>query len=189
MNAVFFGVVLLQILTPALGYGTGAPTEACGNMKPGHKGIVPQTSQSPYSIQVSNTTFTSGKPITVTIIGPDYGGVLLQARSGTNTDALGSWGSPPNNTKYLTCSKNSKGAITHSSPDMKNNLVYTWIPPASYSNIYFVATVAKDKAVYWLDVRSANLTRDGPGSGADPESVVTPGLLMITLLISTVLQK
>uniref|UniRef100_A0A3B1K7N3 Reelin domain-containing protein n=1 Tax=Astyanax mexicanus TaxID=7994 RepID=A0A3B1K7N3_ASTMX len=113
----------VAILTPALGYGTGAPTEACGNMKPGHKGIVPQTSQSPYSIQVSNTTFTSGKPITVTIIGPDYGGVLLQARSGTNTDALGSWGSPPNNTNpgiIMCCIKAPLGRIES---------LCSWAPP------------------------------------------------------------
>uniref|UniRef100_A0A8B9HF06 Reelin domain-containing protein n=1 Tax=Astyanax mexicanus TaxID=7994 RepID=A0A8B9HF06_ASTMX len=130
MNAVFFGVVLLQILTPALGYGTGAPTEACGNMKPEHKGIVPQTSQSPYSIQVSNTTFTSGKPITGKCLD------AIKSSQGVQTTARGPFAS-----RFLFWS-GLKGAITHSSPDMKNNLsVYTWIPPASYSNIYFVRKI------------------------------------------------
>lgn len=39
--------------------------------------------------------------VSVTIQGPQYIGLLLQARSGSNTNAVGTWKTPPANTKYL----------------------------------------------------------------------------------------
>ncbi|XP_036436532.1 putative defense protein 3 [Colossoma macropomum] len=193
MNAVFFGVFLLQAVTPVLGFATGAPASVCGSMKPEHSRVQPQPGQPPYTIETSNSTFQTGQPLTVIIKGPDYGGVLLEARSGSRTNALGSWESPPANTKYLQCSGNNQGAITHSNANMKSNLtVYTWIPPETSNSIYFVATVAKDRSVYWLNVKSATLTRDGAvgaGSAADPKMATAPVLLVLTMLASTLFQS
>ncbi|XP_017558345.1 putative defense protein 3 [Pygocentrus nattereri] len=189
MNAVFFGVFWLQAVTPVLGFPTGAPASVCESMKPQHSGVQPQPNQPPYIIETSNSTFQSGQPLTVIIKGPDYAGVLLEARSGSSTNALGSWGSPPAHTKHLGCSGNSHGAITHSNTNMKNNLtVYTWMPPETSDSIYFMATVAKGQTVYWLNVKSATLTRDGvvdTGSAADPKMASAPVLLLLTLLAST----
>lgn len=38
---------------------------------------------------------------TVTIIGPEYRGVLLETRTGSSVDALGSWNLPPPDTQFL----------------------------------------------------------------------------------------
>ncbi|KAI4902490.1 hypothetical protein NFI96_014842 [Prochilodus magdalenae] len=139
MTLVIFGVFSLLAVTPVLGYGTGAPASVCGSMKPDHSGVQPQPGQPPYTFETSSSTFQTGQPLKVTIKGPDYGGVLLEARSGSSTTALGSWGAPPANTKYLQCSGNSQGAITHANTNMKNNLtVYTWIPPSTPNSIYFM---------------------------------------------------
>ncbi|KAK1787705.1 hypothetical protein P4O66_016195 [Electrophorus voltai] len=129
-------------------------------MEPEHKGVTPQTNASPYTIAVSNSTFQTGKPITVVIGGSNYTGVLLQARSASSKEALGTWGTTPANTKYLQCSGIAQGAITHSNSNTKNNLtVFTWNPPSTTNSIYFVATIAKDANVYWLNVKSEMLTR------------------------------
>ncbi|KAL7838042.1 hypothetical protein AOLI_G00264460 [Acnodon oligacanthus] len=179
-------------VTPVLGFATGAPASACESMQPQHSGVQPQPDQPPYIIETSNSTFQTGQPLTVIIKGPDYSGVLLEARSGSSTNALGSWGSPPANTKHLRCSGNNQGAITHSNTNMKNHLtVYSWMPPETSNSIYFMATVAKGRNVYWLNVKSATLTRDGvvgTGSAADPKMAAAPVLLLLTLLASTLLQ-
>ncbi|XP_026881794.2 putative defense protein Hdd11 [Electrophorus electricus] len=186
MDVALFATLLFQVWIPGMGYETGAPTSVCGNMEPEHKGVTPQTNASPYTIAVSNSTFQTGKPITVVIGGSNYKGVLLQARSASSKEALGTWGTTPANTKYLQCSGIAQGAITHSNSNTKNNLtVFTWNPPSTTNSIYFVATIAKDANVYWLNVKSEMLTREGaaPGS-ADPKMATTPALLLLTLLIA-----
>ncbi|XP_066509030.1 putative defense protein 3 [Hoplias malabaricus] len=184
MKPALFCVLLLQAAAPAMGYAEGAPSEVCESMKPGHQGVSPQAITSPYTIKTSNSTFKTGQNVTVIIDGEGYGGVLLQARSGSSTKSLGTWGTPPSNTKHLECSGNKQGAITHSNINMKNNLtVYTWMPPSTTDSFYFIATVAKEKSIYWLTVKSKALTREA-GSGADPQKISSP-LLLCVLFLST----
>ncbi|NP_001313480.1 uncharacterized protein LOC562682 precursor [Danio rerio] len=183
MKTVFFGVVVLQFLGCVHSYGTGAPTSACGDMIPRH-GVQPQPNPAPYTIQASSTKFQAGIPITVVIKGPDYKGVLLEARSGSDTTALGSWQMPPANTKFLECSGNKQGAITHSNANVKNNsTVYTWVPPATTKNIMFMATVVQQRNVFWVNVMSSSLTPSGGGTALDvnsgAERIITPALIML----------
>ncbi|XP_041644295.1 putative defense protein 3 isoform X2 [Cheilinus undulatus] len=99
----------------------------------------------------------------MTVRGPDYRGVLLEARMFGSTNALGSWQLPPPDTKFLQCAGNPAGAVTHSNTNPKGNTtVYSWIPPNSAGPIYFVATVAQQRAVYWIGVRSMTLMRGKP---------------------------
>ncbi|XP_062845286.1 putative defense protein Hdd11 [Trichomycterus rosablanca] len=195
MQLLFLVALWLQILTPAWGYGTGAPITVCESMLPSH-GVTAQSTPSPFTIVPNNTTFRNGQSITVLINGSDYAGVLLQARSGssTSTSALGTWGTAPTNTQILTCSGNNKGAITHSNENTKNNLtVFTWTPPTSGNSVFFVATVAKSKAVYWVNVQSTMLTRAPgdtvtPGSAADPKLTVAAVLLLLPVLLMSGIQ-
>lgn len=64
MDAVFFGAVILQVLTSALCYPNGAPPSTCVDMMPRHGGIAPQPNPAPYTIQPNSTTFQTGTPIT-----------------------------------------------------------------------------------------------------------------------------
>ncbi|KAK1893278.1 putative defense protein 3 [Dissostichus eleginoides] len=107
-------------------------------------------------------TFQPGKAITVTISGPEYRGVLLEARTDGSTNALGSWQLPAPDTKFLQCTGNPQGAITHANTNLKGeSTAYSWIPPDSTSPVYFMATVAQQR-VFWVNVRSAALKRGKP---------------------------
>uniref|UniRef100_A0A8D0H0X5 Reelin domain-containing protein n=1 Tax=Sphenodon punctatus TaxID=8508 RepID=A0A8D0H0X5_SPHPU len=100
--------------------------------------------------------------IPVHLLGPVYRGLLLEARTFGSTAALGSWQTPPNNTRFLQCSGNPQGAITHSNTEFKTKQTYTWLPPASGcpSVISFVATVAQSHEIYWLQIKSKVIWRD-----------------------------
>ncbi|XP_059396530.1 putative defense protein 3 [Carassius carassius] len=190
MDAVFLGIVILQVFTSVLSFDNGAPASACVHMMPEHKGVKPQPNPAPYTIQPSNTTFQTGKPITVVIKGPDYKGVLLEARSGSNSEAIGTWQTPPNNTKFLVCSGKQQGAITHANTGIKNNsTVYTWIPPDTAQNIVFIATIAQDRTVFWVKVMSS-ASSGGGGTSLDvhhsAERIVTLLLMLSVVLLANV---
>ncbi|KAK7165417.1 hypothetical protein R3I94_003699 [Phoxinus phoxinus] len=190
MDAVIFGVVVLQVLTCALCFPNGAPASTCVDMMPRHGAIQPQPNPAPYTIQTSSTTLQPGQPITVVIKGPDYAGVLIEARSGSDTAALGTWQTPPSNTKFLLCSENPQGAITHANTNIKNNsTVYTWTPPASAKSIFFMATVAQQRSVFWVNVMSPTLTQSG-GTSLDvynsAERTAAPVLMLLVVLLANV---
>uniref|UniRef100_H3DED9 Reelin domain-containing protein n=1 Tax=Tetraodon nigroviridis TaxID=99883 RepID=H3DED9_TETNG len=153
---------VVQVLGSVGGYPSGAPTGACEDMLPRHTGVTPQRSPAPYSLLSNARTFQPGKAITVTISGPEYRGVLLEARTAGSTSALGSWRFPPPDTKFLQCSGNPQGAVTHANTNLKGNAtVYNWMPPNSTKPIFFKATVAQQRAVYWINVKSDTLLRGG----------------------------
>ncbi|XP_052446065.1 putative defense protein 3 [Carassius gibelio] len=190
MDAVLLGIVILQVFTSVLSFDNGAPASSCVDMMPEHKGVKPQPNPAPYSIHPSNTTFQTGKPITVVIEGPDYRGVLLEARSGSNPKAIGTWQTPPINTKFLACSGNQQSAITHANTNIKNNsTVYTWIPPDTAQNIVFIATIAQDRTVFWVKVMSSASSGAG-GTSLDvhnsAERIVTLLLMLSVVLLANV---
>ncbi|XP_051277617.1 putative defense protein Hdd11 [Dicentrarchus labrax] len=164
MELLLSGFIMLQVLCFVGGYPNGAPTGACEDMMPRHSGVLPQPSAAPYTLLTNTRTFQPGKPVTVTVTGPEYRGVLLEARRDGSTNALGSWKIPPPDTKFLQCTGNPQGAVTHSNTNLKGNTtVYSWMPPNSTSPVYFMATVAQQRTIYWLNVRSITLTTESPG--------------------------
>ncbi|MBN3288746.1 DFP3 protein, partial [Polyodon spathula] len=176
-------VTLLQILRMTTTFPKGAPESACEDMMPHHTGIKPQPGLAPYTIQVSVSSFETGVPVAVRIQGPDYGGLLLEARVPGSTNALGSWQVPPENTKFLQCSGNPQGAITHANINPKNKeTVYMWTPTSSNCSIQFVATVAQDRQVYWLNVTSEMLR--GRAAETGEGRLVLLSSLLLTLLSS-----
>ncbi|KAM4577046.1 putative defense protein 3 [Odontesthes bonariensis] len=159
MEMLLPGLFIFQVLCFVDAYPNGAPTGACEDMLPRHAGVLPQPSPAPYTLLTNMGTFQPGKPITVTIIGPEYRGVLLEARTEGNTNALGTWRLPPPDTKFLQCSESPYGAVTHANTNLKgNSTVYNWMPPSTSSPVYFMATVAQQRTVFWVNVRSNTLT-------------------------------
>lgn len=77
---LFFAVGLVG---SALGYSSGAPTDACHDMVPQHE-TDPQTSPAPYYIKLSRNTIRSGDDVEVTITGKTAAdkirGFMVQAR-------------------------------------------------------------------------------------------------------------
>uniref|UniRef100_A0A8C5E418 Reelin domain-containing protein n=1 Tax=Gouania willdenowi TaxID=441366 RepID=A0A8C5E418_GOUWI len=160
MELLLTVLVLVPILWCIDGYPTGAHSDACGPMIPRHVGAYPQHTPSPYSVLTNSKMFYPGYPVTVTIAGPQYRGLLLQARSHESNDALGSWQLPPPDTKFLNCSNNPHGAMTHSNPNLKGvTTVYSWVPPDFHGPIYFMVTVVQERTVFWVHLSSIHVFR------------------------------
>ncbi|XP_072332125.1 putative defense protein 3 [Scyliorhinus torazame] len=141
---------------PAAALPGGAPLSACGSMAPRHNNVSPQTGLNPHSIWTE-----SQKPnVQVHIAGPNYKGILLEARYPNGTTAVGTWQTAPANTKTIRCFDRADSAVTHSNTNDKSSAtIYIWVPPQSSGNctekaVVFRATVAQSRAVYWLNLRS-----------------------------------
>ena len=64
----------------------GPPKSTCEDMVPRHRNHKARTGESPYNISVSNSSYTPGENLTVTISGTNtFKGFILQAR---RTDGL-----------------------------------------------------------------------------------------------------
>ncbi|XP_063791733.1 putative defense protein 3 [Pseudophryne corroboree] len=151
-------LVLITFSVVSDSFPTGAPISACQTMMPGHIGVFPQPGPAPYIIKINSSSYQTGKPIQVQILGPAYRGLLLECRTFTQTTLFGQWLEPPNNTKILPCPENPVGAITHSNTNFKDQATtYIWMPTnSSCTNVlFFIATVAESFDVYWLGIRSA----------------------------------
>ncbi|KAK7933790.1 hypothetical protein WMY93_004686 [Mugilogobius chulae] len=187
MDALWFQLFVL--LVPCLGWveahPNGAPKEACEDMTPRH-GVQPQTSPPPYTLLTNTRVYTPGSLVTVTIVGPDYRGVLLEARAPGDPTALGTWQLPPPDTRFLECSGNPQGAITHSNTNIKgNSTLFSWMAPDTPGPIYFMATVAQERTVYWLHIRSSAIFRAKAadlGLASGSEGVNSGGTLLFTAL-------
>ncbi|OCT65968.1 hypothetical protein XELAEV_18042222mg [Xenopus laevis] len=182
---------LTTLLKVSIEFPTGAPTSACETMMPGHPGVVPQSSPSPYIIKTNSSSYTKGNPIQVQIIGPGYRGILLESRTFRSTATLGTWLQPVNNTKVLSCPENSRGAMTHSNIILKTQATtYTWMPPETVcpNIIFFIATIAEGYDTYWLGVRSSFIWRDSSVTCSNGTTVpwissVSVMLLLLLLLL------
>lgn len=62
MWAVLFVALLLQVWTAVTGYPSGAPVGRCEDMTPQHS-VQPQSIPSPYTIAISNITFSTNQTI------------------------------------------------------------------------------------------------------------------------------
>ncbi|XP_078402195.1 putative defense protein 3 [Cetorhinus maximus] len=143
----------------------GAPLGACEGMVPRHQGTTPQPGPSPHSIRAQ----ISGSNVRVYINGPNYKGILLEARYPSNNIAVGTWATPPDNTKTISCFSRVDSAITHSNTaDKSNTTIYTWIPPSlencTKKAVVFLATVAQRREIYWLNLTSEKINIRCSGS-------------------------
>ncbi|XP_073987340.1 reeler domain-containing lethal (2) 34Fc [Rhodnius prolixus] len=143
------------------GYGSGAPTEACGDLTPQHP-AKPKTTRSPYMIHVSKTRIRSNESVDVTLkpIKDDtFQGFLIQARVGATP--VGKFSIPNNNgdVKLLNCSPGAQDAVTHSSPKEKKEITVTWTPPPGLTEqVIFYYTVAKTGDEYWVAQKSRTVS-------------------------------
>jgi len=144
----------------ALGYGSGAPRDACEDMIPQH-GLDPQTSAFPYLVRVSKTSIKAGENVDVTIVGKradPFKGFMLQARVGdTPVGMFVNKNSP--NYRVTDCGTGSQNTATHASGDDKKEVTLIWVaPPQLKETVHFYSTVAKDGATFWVKQKSRPLT-------------------------------
>ncbi|XP_048388299.1 putative defense protein 1 [Stegostoma tigrinum] len=156
----------------------GAPLGSCQSMAPRHINTSPQEGPSPYSVIAKSYNNT----VEVKIMGPPYKGILLEARYSGDTVAVGTWSTPPNDTKTIPCFSKANSAITHSNVNPKNNMTtYTWMGPCSKNNaVVFLATVASSKQEYWLKLTSGNVYLTCSGSVKTLHGYFVLAVLMIS---------
>ncbi|XP_019646033.1 PREDICTED: putative defense protein 1 [Branchiostoma belcheri] len=158
-------VVLVGVLSLCNAYPNGAPKEACVTMTPGHKyanltSVHPQTTPSPYQVMVASNQYSPGATLKVMIVGPAFQGFLLQARHNGNAGPVGSFSNAPTNTKAVQCTAEND-SMTHANPNTKQNITLTWTAPSdARADIMFIATVAQEKNVFWLNNTSPMVTLD-----------------------------
>jgi hypothetical protein len=163
MNAkVIFLCLMAVVATNA--YSTGAPEEACADMKPQH-GVDPQPSTAPYQVSLSKNRIRAGDRVDVTIRGvrrtDTIKGFMVQARVGETP--VGRWLVDKNNaySQTLDCGNGSGNAITHKKIDGDGveTLTFTWQAPRQLSEkVHFRATVALNGGVFWIGVVSDELS-------------------------------
>ncbi|XP_078495103.1 putative defense protein 3 [Ciona intestinalis] len=161
-QAVALVGALLFLAKEVSPYGTGAPAAACVTMTPKHVNptggfIEGQTAASPYSISVSVNNYKPGDTVTVTVSdsraadAAGFRGILMQARNPGAEVPLGTWISPPTDTKLTKCSVDGD-SVTHANTNLKpSGTVFKWkAPNKNVGTVQFVATVAEMKEKFWL---------------------------------------
>ncbi|KAM8930627.1 putative ferric-chelate reductase 1 [Pelodytes ibericus] len=171
MEPFLQNIVILSNILYALhvdAYSSGLVQSACVDMTPGHNVSV-QTSTPPYSLTLSNYTYTPGANISVTLQNMSSGiieGFLIQARDGSSTVPLGYFEISASDTivQKLKCIKTGD-SVSHTSDVAKSNVQVTWVAPTThYSNIQIRATVVQNFSIIWKDVVSAKITYSGSAS-------------------------
>ncbi|OCT85247.1 putative ferric-chelate reductase 1 [Xenopus laevis] len=166
-SALEITVLLLTICSlHVAAYPNGKVEVACSTMEPNH-GTSAQTSPSPYSLNVSNTTYGDGENITVTLsntsVVPPFEGFLIQARAVGGNTPLGTFKVSDNVTQTLKCGT-ANSAVSHTSNNEKTLIQVTWTGPNIRSSAYEIrATVVQNTTIYWVNVRSSKITYTGSG--------------------------
>ncbi|KAF5297664.1 hypothetical protein FQA39_LY11995 [Lamprigera yunnana] len=151
MNKIYVATFFLLFVSPIYANSTGAPEDACEDMKPQH-GPDPQPSSFPYRVTVSKKDVKQGENIQITISGAkekQFKGFMVQVREKNN--AVGTFLIPSEDelAQVLQC-KSKNVAATHKSSDLKDSVALTWMAPTKYKGKLTVyVSVAKTGAVFW----------------------------------------
>ncbi|XP_069497783.1 putative ferric-chelate reductase 1 isoform X2 [Ambystoma mexicanum] len=140
-------------------YPNGKVNVACESMMPNHRAD-PQTSQAPYSISVSNTVFSPGDKITVTLqanVGSTFKGFLLQAQTVGGNAIVGSFDVSDSSAQTLQCNNMVNSAVSHTSATSKTRISVVWTAPSGSSQTLFRATFVQSAPIFWTQVESQAL--------------------------------
>ncbi|XP_061489771.1 putative ferric-chelate reductase 1 isoform X2 [Rhineura floridana] len=166
-----------------LSFPSGEITEACNSMLPIHGDSVSQTSLPPYAISISNTSFTPGDEITVSLTASNdssFKGFLLQAQA-TGDNVVGSFRILDPNTQGLVCNDIQNSSLSHTNKKNKKNITAIWIAPPGVGHVVFRATVLQSVSVFWTGVESQVLVSSSP-----PFVSISPGFLQSTSPSATI---
>ncbi|KAF5894327.1 putative ferric-chelate reductase 1 isoform X2, partial [Clarias magur] len=140
-------------------------------MTPSHKRL-PQTSPPPYTVTADTSSYKQGDTITVTLsaTSESFKGFLLQARQVGGNSAVGSFSLVGLNSQLLNCAGVSNSAVAHTSSTSKKVIQSKWKAPTSgnLGNIEFRATFVRKTSIFWVGVKSSQITFSGTSAGATP---------------------
>jgi hypothetical protein len=140
-------------------YTTGAPADACSSMMPGHYAS-PQTSDSPYTITVT----TDGSGVYTVVLGKSttstapFMGFLIQARVAETQVIIGTFGTPPEGTRYQECDGVATNSVTHTTKANKDSVTLSWTSPGGdLTGSNFVVTFVQSFGIIWYKQLSVDL--------------------------------
>lgn len=183
-------VLLISLIGVVVGKRDGAPEAACETMEPSteddaHGSVNGADGQeNPYKIELSATDYKKDTDITVTLKGDDTNmikGFMLYASIDGSKIPLGEFIGIEDadvDKKTITCT-NDKAVVTHKDGQVdKPTVEVTWKPPTeSDKDIYLMATVAKEKATWFKDVKSVPFkyaVEENPSPSPDAPAETTP---------------
>ncbi|CAH3172489.1 unnamed protein product [Porites evermanni] len=157
--------LLVLGMSQAWGYSSGPPLSKCETVLPVHDENKPQSGASPYSISVSNSSYTTGGNLTVTIKGSGskkFKGFILQARGSDSSVAwpIGEFTEIPADGACRVCFL-FQSTAAHKNPSKTewSSLQFTWTAPAqSAGNITFIATIVEKFDTFWRKIESSVVT-------------------------------
>ncbi|KAH3843469.1 hypothetical protein DPMN_116995 [Dreissena polymorpha] len=165
-------VLLLSCILRCLhGFPNGPPRSTCTNGLPMHSAsgrlIEPQNGTCPYIITINATSYKPGDTISIRIHslkGVSFKGIFLQMRPLPRTDGkgyidqpMGTYYRSVENVKLINCGP-SLDTITHKDAFSKLEAKFEWRAPLLAKNdVEIRATILKDFATYWTDVKSKRI--------------------------------
>ncbi|CAF1023798.1 unnamed protein product [Adineta ricciae] len=145
-------------------YPTGAPTDACSAMTPGHGSNTAQSCSAMYTIQADKTQYYPNDTVLITVSGATgsntFRGILLQARTLNGNQIIGTWTVVGSTTQALACNSVTNSAITHNSRDDKTSVQAIWTPPSTITETTTVikATVVSVYNTFFVNCFNVTLT-------------------------------
>ncbi|XP_041126935.1 putative ferric-chelate reductase 1 [Polyodon spathula] len=169
-------------------YPNGQVTAVCSTMIPTH-GVSAQSILAPYNITASKDTYNPGDQITVILQGSDlFEGFFLQARKTGETSAFGTFTvTDIANSQGLDCN-GPNSAVSHTSNTGLTKIQATWVAPnSSPGNLEFRATIVKSKLIFWVQVKSSQVTFNSTATGSSSSSLNPNIHLPLILFVSGIL--
>lgn len=170
-------VALLFGLSSAYRYG--APIGSCNEMFPVLHGVDARSDDPPFTITVNKNSYTAGSSIEVFVDAADKDpddptkewfmeGILIMARQYKTaakdcpTTPIGTWEVPDCDdfVRVIDCypKQYDKSAVTHYTHVHAFNTTLTWkAPDTPVGHVYFVATIARNKERFWVNVQSETI--------------------------------
>ncbi|XP_043941782.1 putative ferric-chelate reductase 1 isoform X2 [Protopterus annectens] len=155
-------VIFTTLLPTTSGYPNGRIEEACSTMEPIHGSVKSQSSSPPYSITVSNTTYTPGDKFTVTLeglSGQQFTGFLLESVSVGTNEFLGTFTILDSKSQTLTCSRKENAAVSHTTKVKKQKIQFEWTAPSTSQDIQFKTTLLQSYDVFWSNIKGPVMKR------------------------------
>ncbi|KAI0227500.1 hypothetical protein LSAT2_022024 [Lamellibrachia satsuma] len=148
-----YGLCVLAVLGTVCvlvaGYGKGSPKASCKTLEPNHYGAKPQTSASPYSIEV--VAVTSEGKAKVRISGTDIMGFVIHACD-DNDSVVGSFADLPPLTTTIAC-REEGDTWSHADKSLKTDLEANWVPPPRFTGpVQFKGSVLRNETTYWTNL-------------------------------------
>ncbi|KFU86175.1 Putative defense protein 1, partial [Chaetura pelagica] len=138
-------------------FSHGANRSACTDMMPNHLRVqLHSPSNSHVTLHTNMSFYSPGDKVPVTVRSTrDFMGFLLQARTVSNDEIVGTFIFIPPGSKLLNCFEDGD-TVTHSDKSLKRNLSFVWkAPDQPIGDIKFFISIVQSYFVYWAKIESA----------------------------------